>query len=159
MDIVNFLIDLMFYSFIDGIICFLFICNINKDKKIKFKDAIKHGFGLSLIFSTVSCFIPIVGVSQICSALMASLYLYFVLKYDILNSFKCGVVSITLVCLIEFAYGILFQNILNMNLFTLNLDSFMRIFSYLILKVIEIIVFIAWRCCIMKLVMGGIVRK
>lgn len=159
MDIINFLIDFMFYSFIDGIICYLFICNIKPIKEIKFKNVVFNAICLALIFAVVSSFIPIVGLSQFCSAILASLYLYFIRKYNLKDSFKCGLISVTTICLIEFIYGILFKNLLDISLFILNLDSILRILSYLILKVIEILIFIAWRCCIMKLVMGGIVRR
>lgn len=159
MNIINFLIDFMFYSFIDGIICYLFICNIKPIREIEFKNFVFNAICLALIFAVVSSFIPIVGLSQFCSAILASLYLYFIRKYNLKDSFKCGLISVTTICLIEFIYGILLNKLVSTNVFCFNLDSTIRIISYLAFKIIEFFIFIIWRCFIMKLVLGGIVRR
>ena len=105
MDIINFLIDFMFYSFIDGIICYLFICNIKPIKEIKFKNVVFNAICIGFISAIISSFINIVGFSQFCLAVSISLYLHFICKYDIKSSFKCGLISVTTICLIEFIYG------------------------------------------------------
>lgn len=159
MDIINFLIDFMFYSFIDGIICYLFICNIKPIKEIKFKNVVFNAICIGFISAIISSFINIVGFSQFCLAVSISLYLHFICKYDIKSSFKCGLISVTTICLIEFIYGITLNNFININVFGFNLDSAIRIISYLAFKIIEFFIFIIWRCLIMKFVLGGIVRR
>ena len=136
MDIINFLIDFMFYSFIHGIIGYVFICNIKPIKESKFKNVVFNAICIGFISAIISSFINIVGFSQFCLAVSISLYLYFISKYDIKSSFKCGLISVTTICLIEFIYGITLNNFININVFGFNLDSAIRIISHSAFKII-----------------------
>lgn len=159
MDVINFLIDFLFYSFIDGLVLYLYSNNLKHKLDLNFKEVVINSLGISLILSLCSSCIKIVGITQICQAILVSLYLCIICKDDIKTAFKCGLISTTFICVLEFLYSILLTKYFNINVCSFNLDNKLRIISYLIFKIIEILIYIFWRCRLMKLVLGGVVRR
>lgn len=52
----NWILDFLFYGFLDSIIMYLFVIKIFLNKKVKFVEAVKDGLILSFGISTITTF-------------------------------------------------------------------------------------------------------
>lgn len=157
--ILNLLIDIFFYGFIDSIIIYLYIKNFNNEFSVKIKETSKNALCISILISLCSLFIPIVSVSQICMAIVVSLYFRFIIKKNILKTIMCVLISITFIFIFENCFGIFVGYLVNQSIFTLELNNIYRLTSYAVAKIIEIGIYLVWRKIAMKVSLAATTKR
>ena len=83
----NWILDFLFYGFLDSIIMYLFVIKIFLNKKVKFVEAVKDGLILSFGISTITTFVPINGLSQIFMGIYIGIFTSIRFKINIFKSF------------------------------------------------------------------------
>lgn len=147
---IDFFIDLCFYSTLDGLILYLFCKNLLKDFYLNTKDIIITGFIFGICSALCSAVIPIMGISQICMGIGIGLILWKYKNNEFWKSVLYGIISITTMVVFEFGYTTICYFISNVSHLSYDLNSTIRILSYLFAKIIELIFFIVWRVILMK---------
>lgn len=153
----NWILDFLFYGFLDSIIMYLFVIKIFLNKKVKFIEAVKDGLILSFGISTITTFVPINGLSQIFMGIYIGIFTSIRFKINIFKTILYGMVSILFVYAIEILCVRSFNVIFNINVLTYNLNNIMRLSLFMTFEFIES--FIIWSLYKMKVLLGGIVRR
>lgn len=157
-NLINFLIDFLFYGFIDALVLCFMAYTINY-KKLHLKEIMAQAAFIDVIICLISVICPFTGYSQILMALStAAFFILYNKEYSIIKYIKyCA--PILIMSVFEFISTFAVNGLLNSNLLSEAINSFYRISCYTISKVLQIIIFCMWRRLHMKVVLGGIVRR
>lgn len=156
--LINFIIDVLGYGFIDSMILCLMVYTINY-RDIKFLDIFKQAIYIDAIICITTIICPTAIYSQILMALFTGLFFMLYNKNYTIIDYAKYCLPIIIMSIFEFFSIYLTNNILETMLLSDAVNSFYRICIYLSAKLIELIIFYMWRRIHMKVVIGGIVRR
>lgn len=154
----TFLIDLLFYSFIEGIIYyFVYLTYFNS----KTPD-IKKIISVSMIFSLIICsFVYTFGRSVfviLFCLLFVSVFFKFFFSKRFFDTLFISVIFFCIVYAFENGLNIIFIKFGN-DFMSVSLDNFYRITLYLICKFVEFYFIFIWRKIKLKLGFGTVTRR
>lgn len=153
----NWILDFLFYGFLDSIIMYLFVIKIFLNKKVKFVEAVKDGLILSFGISTITTFVPKNGLAQIFMGIYIGIFTSIRFKINIFKSFLYSIFCVMIFYAFELLIVFIINNKVRNNILSYNLNSLNRFMLFMTLKFIEN--FIIWSLYKMKLLVGGIVRR
>lgn len=156
--LINFIIDVLGYGFIDSMILCFMAYTINY-RDIKFLDIFKQAIYIDAIICITIIICPTAIYSQILMALFTGLFFMLYNKNYTIIDYAKYCLPIIIMSIFEFFSIYLINNILEAMLLSDAVNSFYRICIYLGAKLIELIIFYMWRRIHMKVVIGGIVRR
>lgn len=144
MDVSQFFIDFLFYSVVDGMIYLLVRDTIRNKNDFNFNISIFYAVVISLFLCILKYFIPNAYAFSFIFAIVLSSFYLLVLKDKSERAFIYGFVSVFYLFCIELIIVII-TNCLNMNVLSVSLGSFYRVFIFIIAKAIEIFGLLCWR--------------
>lgn len=156
-NFLNLLLDFCFYGFLDSIIMYLFITKLLINKKVEYKNIVKHCLIISFGISIITFLVPTFGLSQIFMGIYVGIIINRINKDNIFKSMLYGLIVILFVYCFEIIIYNIILNLFNFNSLAVNLNNIYRLLIFLICKIIETV--IIWWCYKMKVVFGGIVRR
>lgn len=137
-NFINFLIDWLFYSFIEGLIMYVYTLKFCNIKLPKLPKIIINTLMISIGSALCSRFIPIIGLSQLIWLVYTFLFLKFTLKVKILKIIFSILIIFMDFSIVECCLNILFYNI-NFNILSMNLNSIHRLSAFVVSKILEIV--------------------
>lgn len=138
-NFINFLIDWLFYSFIEGLIMYVYTLKFCDIKLPKLPKIIRNALIVSFGSATCSRFIPIMGLSQIVMILYFFLFFKIFVKIDNVKALL-SVISIFIVCILTEMLLVFITGKCSFGIITLDLNSFLRILVFIFSKIFEIFV-------------------
>lgn len=138
-NFINFLIDWLFYSFIEGLIMYVYTLKFCNTKLPKLPEIIRNALIISFGSAMCSRFIPIMGLTQIIMIFYSFLFLKILINK---NSLKIllSVITIFIAYTITEVFLVFLIGKCSFGIITLNLNSFFRILVFIISKIVEIII-------------------
>lgn len=157
-NLINFLIDILSYGFLDALtVCFVAYTINYKD--ISLSDIIKQAFYVDIILCIINLICPLAIYSQLFMSLGVAIFFILYNKEYSLNKYLMYCCPIIAISILEFFIIYIANNILNMELLSDSVNSFYRLCAYGLAKSIVLIIFYMWRRIHMKIVIGGVVRR
>lgn len=156
-NFLNLLLDFCFYGFLDSIIMYLFVTKLLINKKVEYRNIVRHCLIISFGISIITFLVPTFGLSQIFMGIYVGIIINRINKDNIFKSMLYGLIAILFVYCFEIIIYNIILNLFNFNSLAVNLNNIYRLLIFLICKIIETV--IIWWCYKMKVVFGGIVRR
>lgn len=155
----TFLIDLLFYSFIEGIIYYFVYLTYTKNPIPSKKNIIK----VSVVISFLICFC-IYSFNNVIPEILSLLFcLFLFFKFFLKGTVKESAISAVICGFIVFVFenfiNIIFIKFFGINVCNLYLDNFIRFCCFFICKIIEFCFVLFWRGVCMKTFFGTVTRR
>lgn len=157
-NLINFLIDILSYGFLDALtVCFIAYTINYKD--ISLSDIIKQAFCVDIILCIINLICPLAIYSQLFMSLGVAIFFILYNKEYSLNKYLIYCCPVIAISILEFFIAHIVDNIFSIELLFGVVNSFYRLCAYGLAKSIVFIIFYTWRRIRMKIVLGGVVRR
>lgn len=157
-NLINFLIDILGYGFLDALIVCFVAYTINY-KDISLSDIIKQAFCVDIILCITNLICPLAIYSQLFMSLGVAIFFILYNKEYGLNKYLIYCCPVITISILEFFIAHIVDNIFSIELLSGVVNSFYRLCAYGLAKSIVFIIFYTWRRIRMKIVLGGVVRR